>query len=151
MEIGSLLIVLFLFILSGFFVLRPFFAETENERRAGTTLRDSLVAERERLFHAIEELDLEFELEKISSEEYTRNRDILLAEAAKVLKELDDLPKSRGGKSKKTAAVQADDELEKMIADRREQLKGKKSSQCPHCAKPVDKGAQFCSHCGGAL
>ena len=151
MEIGSLLIVLFLFMLSGFFVLRPFFVETENERRAGTTVRDSLVAERERLLHAIEELDLEFELKKISSEEHTRSRDILLAQAAKVLKELDDLPKSSRSRPESADPVKANDDLEKMIADRRKQLKGEQSTQCPHCGKSVDKGAQFCSHCGGAL
>ena len=110
-----------------------------------------MIAERERLLNAIEELDLEFELKKISSAEHTRNRDILLAEAAKVLKELDGLTDSSGGKRKKAALKKEEDDLEKMIADRREQLKGDKSIKCTHCGKSIEKDAQFCSHCGGAL
>lgn len=151
MELGSLLVVIFVFFLSGFFILRPFLVHEETEGRAGRTMRDSLVAERERLLHAIEEIDLEYELKKISSEEHTRNRDILLSEAAIVLKELDDLPKSGSAKRKKTAPVEDVGNLEKMIADRRKQLKGEMSLECPHCGESVEEGAQFCSHCGGTL
>ena len=151
MEIGSVLIVLLLFFLSGVFVLRPFLLKTESKGRAGTTVRDSLVAEKERLLQAIEEVDLEFELEKISSAEHTRSRDLLMVEAAGVLTELDKLPKSKSAKKKKTAPVQGEDVLEKMVADRRKQLNSDQSVKCPHCDEPVEKGAQFCSHCGGAL
>ena len=151
MELGSLLVVLFVFFLSGLFILRPFLVHTESGGRAGMTMRDSLVAERERLLHAIEEIDLEYELKKISSEEHTRSRDILLSEAAIVIKELDNLPKSGSAKRKKAAPVQDAGNLEKMIADRRKQLKGEMSLECPHCGESVKDGAQFCSHCGGTL
>jgi hypothetical protein len=151
MEFGSLLIVFFIFLLSGLYILRPFLVSTDTEGRAGSTIRDSLVADRERLLLAIEDLDLEFELKKISSDEHARNRDILLSEAAKVLKDLDNLPKTGSAKQKKTDPVQDDADLEKMIADRRKQLKGDMPMKCPHCGEAVDKGGQFCSHCGGAL
>lgn len=151
MQSGSFVIVLFLFLLSGFFVLRPIFISSNSGRRAGSTRRDSLVAERERLLNAIEELDLEFELEKISPAEHARNRDILLAEAAVVLRDLDDLPSSKAETRKQESPKPADDDLERMIAERRKQLKGKKLIDCPHCGKSVEKGAQFCSQCGGAL
>lgn len=151
MESGSFLVVLFIFILSGFYILRPIFISSNRGGRAGSTRRDSLVAERERLLSAIEEIDLEFELKKISAEEHSRNRDILLAEAAIVLKGLDDLPRSSTGKRKKAATTQKSDDLEKMIAARRKQLKGDKKIRCAQCGKSVDHDAQFCSHCGGAL
>jgi hypothetical protein len=151
MEIGSLIIVLLLFFLSGLFVLRPFLVKTESRGRAGTTMRDSLVAEKERLLQAIEEIDLEFELEKISSAEHTRSRDLLMVEAAGVLSELDKMPKPKSGKKNNADPVQDGDDLEKMIADRRKQLKKDRSVKCPHCNETVEKGAQFCSHCGGAL
>ena len=76
MELGSLLVVILLFFLSGLFVLRPFLVKTESGGRAGTTLRDSLVADKERLLQAIEEIDLEFELNKISSEEAIINTEL---------------------------------------------------------------------------
>jgi hypothetical protein len=151
MEFGSLIVVLFLFILSGLYILRPILVRTRIERRAGSTLRDALTADKERLLQALEELDLEFELDKISQEEHTRSRDLLLAEAAKVLKELDKLPKSSPGKKAKPEPALADDELDRMIAARREELKGKSGAKCPHCSKSVKSDAQYCSHCGGAL
>lgn len=151
MEFGSVLIVIFIFLLSGLYILRPFLVSTDTGGRAGSTLRDSLVAERERLLLAIEELDLEFELNKISPDENTRNRENLLIEAAAVIKELDNLPKSKAATKKKAAPVRDDENLEKMIADRRKQLKGEKSLKCPHCGEAVEKGGQFCSNCGGAL
>ena len=151
MEFGSVLIVIFIFLLSGLYILRPFLVSAATGGRAGSTLRDSLVAERERLLLAIEELDLEFELNKISSDDHTQNREILLFEAAKVIKEIDNLPKTRAEKQKKTAPVRGDENLEKMIAERRKQLKGVVSQKCPHCGEAVDKDGQFCSHCGGAL
>ena len=151
MELGSFLIVLLIFILSGFYILRPIFAGSSIGGRAGSTKRDALVAERERLLNSIEELDLELELKKISDAEHARNRDILLSDAAKVLNELDELPRSKTGKRKKTASPDKSDDLEKMIAERRKQIKGEKSIKCAHCGESVEQDAQFCSHCGGAL
>lgn len=151
MELGSFLIVLLIFFLSGFYVLRPIFVGSSIGGRAGSTKRDSLVAERERLLNSIEELDLELELKKISDAEHARNRDILLSDAAKVLKELDELPRSKTGKRKKAASPKDSDDLEKMIAERRKQIKGEKSFKCAHCGESVEQDAQYCSHCGGAL
>lgn len=151
MELGSLLFVILLFFLSGLYILRPFLVNDQGGGRAGTTVRDSLIADKERLLQAIEEVDLEFELKKISAEEHTRNRDKLMVEAAGVLKELDKLPKLSSGKKSKAGQVQEEDALEKMIAERRQQIKSDQILKCPHCGEGVEKGAQFCSHCGGAL
>ena len=150
MTFGSILIVLFIFILSGYYIIRPFLVKSELTGRSSSSLYDSLSAERERLLLAIEELDLELDLNKISSREHSRNRDILLAEAAEVLRKLDKYKKS--GKGKKATPVKAEpDDLEKMINDRKKQLKAEKSRSCSHCGKTVKDNDQFCSHCGEAL
>ena len=78
MEFSSILIVIFIFVLSGFIIMRPFLVEEKTTRKSGSSRTDSLTAEKERLLLAIEELDQEFELEKISSVEHNRNRDIAL-------------------------------------------------------------------------
>ena len=150
MTFGSILIVLFIFILSGYYIIRPFLVKSELTGRSSSSLYDSLSAERERLLLAIEELDLELDLNKISSREHSRNRDILLAEAAEVLRKLDKYKKS--GKGKKATPVKAEpDDLEKMINDRKKQLKAEKSRSCSHCGKTIKDNDQFCSHCGEAL
>ena len=151
MEFSSLLIVIFIFVLSGFIIMRPFLVEEKTTRKSGSSRTDSLTAEKERLLLAIEELDQEFELEKISSVEHNRNRDILLSEAAEVIKQLDKLQKTGSSKKKTSTPPKADDGLERMINERRQQLKSEKSLKCPKCEKAVGEGAQFCSHCGEAL
>lgn len=152
MELGSLLIVIFIFFLTGWFILRPFFVIDKKEGRAGTTVRDALEAEKERILQAIEEIDLEFDLKKISSAEFDRNRAALMAEAAGVIKELDKYQKSSPKtKVKQAEPVREEDDLEKMIAERRKELKSAQSQKCPHCGNVIEKGSQFCSHCGGAL
>ena len=150
MEFSSLLIVIFILILSGVFIMRPFLVKEKTPRRVGSSRIDSLLAEKDRLLLAIEELDQEFELEKISSEEHNRNRDILLAEAAEVIKQLDKLQKPSSSKKNNVAPPETDDDLERLINERRQQQKSEKSQKCPKCGKTVDKGAQFCSHCGEA-
>ena len=150
MTFGSILIVLLIFILSGYYIIRPFLVKSELTGRSSSSIYDSLSAERERLLLAIEELDLELDLNKISSREHSRNRDILLAEAAEVLRKLDKHKKS--GKGKKSTPVKAEpDDLEKMINDRKKQLKAEKSLSCSHCGKTVKDNDQFCSHCGETL
>jgi hypothetical protein len=151
MEFSSLLIVIFIFVLSGFIIMRPFLVEEKTTRKSGSLRTDSLTAEKERLLLAIEDLDLEFELEKISSVEHNRNRDILLSEAAEVIKQLDKLQKTGSSKKKTSTPPKADGDLERMINERRQQLKSEKSLKCSKCGEAVDKGAQFCSHCGETL
>lgn len=151
MTTSSFLIVILIFILSGLFILRPFLVKSEVSGRSSSSIYDSLIAERERLLSAIEELDLELDLNKISPEEHSRNRDLLLVEAAEVLKKLDKQQKT--GKTKKPAPVvkESGDDLEEMIAARRKELGAAKALSCPSCGKGIQEGDQFCSHCGGSL
>jgi hypothetical protein len=148
MTISSLIIVLFIFILSGLIILRPFLDGSADDQIIGSSSYDSLIAERERLLSAIEELDLELELDKISSQEYSRNRDLLLVEAAGVLKKLEKTKKPVRSKSQAAVQEASDDELERMIARRRLELKQDASRVCSNCQKQINPEDQFCSYCG---
>jgi rubrerythrin len=151
MALSSFLIVLVIFILAGFVIIRPFLVEVDTR---GTTLprkNDSLLAEKERLLSSIEDLDLEYDLKKISSREHTRNRDILLSQAAEVLMKLDKLEKTAPVEKRISSAPSGEDDLEKMIKARRRELKGEKSSYCSHCGKTVKPDDQFCGQCGEKL
>lgn len=151
MALSSFLIVLVIFILAGFVIIRPFLVELDTR---GTTLprkNDSLLAEKERLLSSIEDLDLEYDLKKISSREHTRNRDILLSQAAEVLMKLDKLEKTAPVENRISSDPSGEDDLEKMIKARRHELKGEKSSYCSHCGKIVKPDDQFCGQCGEKL
>ena len=151
MTMGSLLIVLFIFILSGVIILRPFI----DQRGVGSTTTsgryDSLLAEKERLYTIIEELDQSLELGKISSEDHSRSRADLLNQAAVVLAELDKLGGKKKPSRKAVSSPKSDDELEKMIQARRESLGAKTNRVCPKCDEPVSQNDQFCSRCGESL
>jgi hypothetical protein len=150
MTFGSTIVVLFIFILAGMIVMRPFLVNTKDQKSPGSGSYDSLLAEKERLYASIEDLDLNLELNKISPEEHAQGRDELLYQAARVLKKLDAHPYT--SRVKKTPEALSDDqELEKMIAERRKKIKSSQETVCPECGESVAKGDQFCSHCGGQL
>jgi len=96
-------------------------------------------------------LDLEYDLQKLSSQEHTRNRDILLSQAAEVLVQLDKLEKKVPKNMRVSSPVENKDDLEAMIETRRRELKADKSRFCSHCGKAVKPEDQFCGKCGEKL
>ncbi len=151
MVLSSILILLGIFILAGVIIIRPFLVELDTRGESGPGKNDSLLAERERLLSAIEDLDLEYDLKKISSREHTRNRDILLSQAAEVLMQLDKLKKASPAGKFISSAPGGEDDLEDMIEARRRELKRDNFSYCSHCGQAVKPDDQFCGQCGEKL
>ncbi len=151
MAVSSFLIVLGIFILTGVIIIRPFLVETDTRGVGMPKKYDSLTAEKERLLSSIEDLDLEFDLDKISSLEHNRNRDILLSQAAEIIKQMDKLEKSIPAHKHFSSAPISEDNLEEMIAARRRELKEDKASFCSHCGKAMKPEDQFCGQCGEKL
>lgn len=150
MTVSALIIVLFIFVLTGLIVLRPFLDQKDGVQRSGSSVYDSLLAEQERLLSAIEELDLDLELKKISPDEHGLDRQNLLAQAAEVLREMDKYSKLKKGKTKAVEEEKAipNDDLEMLIQERRAQLKEQRTDICSACGEAIVPGDQFCSHCG---
>jgi len=151
MAFSSFLIVLVIFVLAGIFIVRPFLVEQNISTPVVSKKYDSLLAEKERLLSSIEDLDLEYDLQKISSQEHIRNRDILLSQAAEILVQLDKLEKKVPKNIRVSSPVENEDDLEAMIETRRRELKGDKSRFCSHCGKAVKPEDQFCGKCGEKL
>ena len=150
MTASALIIVLFIFILTGLIVLRPFLDRNNQVQRSGSSVYDSLLAEQERLLSAIEELDLDLELKKISADEHGLARQNLLTQAAEVLKEMDKYSKPDKAKAKGVNREDStpDDDLEKLIQERRKQIKKQRTDVCSSCGEAIVPGDQFCSQCG---
>jgi hypothetical protein len=151
MAFSSFLIVLVIFFLAGIFIVRPFLVEQNISTPVVPKKYDSLRAEKERLLSSIEDLDLEYDLQKISSQEHIRNRDILLSKAAEILVQLDKLEKKVPKNMRVSTFVENEDDLEAMIETRRRELKGDKSRYCSHCGKAVKPEDQYCRKCGEKL
>lgn len=182
MDIGSLLLLLALLVLIGLYIARPLLnqeadtatpEEDQKEHQLST-----LLAERDRILTALEELDFDNALGKIPGEDYAGQRARLVAQGAEVLRQLDEL---NGDKSEaeierrieeaiaarrittSTAAeteavpqpqpvlVDADDEVELQLAARRRARQDKSAGFCPQCGRPVQQSDRFCPKCGHAL
>ncbi len=168
MELGSIFLILAVLVVVGVYLYAPF---TKRARRYGTEAGheiSALQAERDRVINALQELDFDFKLGKIPSEDYPAQRAALLNKGADVLRQLDALaPTSSSGRDaearieKASASKRADsstreaetddDDVESMIAARRKQQKGKSAGFCPKCGKPVLVSDKFCPSCGKAL
>jgi len=167
MELGAIFLVLAVLILVGMYLYAPFISR---ERRASVNESheaSSLMAERDRVINALQELDFDFNLGKIPAEDYPVQRASLLKKGAEILRRLDEL--YPGSKSEDTAAriekavaarradasasaaALSDDDIESMIAARRREHRDKSAGFCPRCGKPVLVTDRFCPSCGKSL
>jgi len=168
MELGSIFLVLAVLVVVGVYLYAPL---TQRGRRMATDHSheiSSLKAERDRVINSLQELDFDFKLGKIPTEDYPEQRSALLQRGADILRQLDEIaPASTAGANaearieKAAAAKRADsamqvievndDDVEAMIASRRKQHKSKSAGFCPKCGKPVLVTDHFCPSCGKSL
>jgi hypothetical protein len=174
MDIGSLFIILALFVLVGLFVSRPFFekkakAISENEHDLS-----ALLAEKDRTLTALQELEFDSALGKIPEEDYPRQRELLVQRGADVLRQLETLQglELAGSPEKRLEAAIAerrisgqvalagngngggnhpDDPVEALIATRRRNRQGKAAGFCHKCGRPLQQSDRFCPKCGAEI
>ncbi len=173
MDIGSIFLILGLLVLVALFISRPFL---ENKTKAVTQEEhevSALLAERDRVISALQELDFDFTLGKIPEADYPIQRAALLQHGAEILRKLDTLqPQSTAAndvEARLEAAIAArraevtgprpapnggrtvatpDDDLETMIANRRRERSEKAAGFCSQCGQPLQKSDRFCPKCG---
>lgn len=149
MDIGSIFFILGLFLIVVLFLSRPFFEDKKEGDNKVRHRYSHLVAEKERLLTAIQELDLDLELKKIPPENHASKRAQLMREAAEVLKKLDQLLGKEGHVSPANQVSEGEeDQLEALIKSRRKELNKKSAHFCPHCGGGVQISDQYCTHCG---
>jgi hypothetical protein len=171
LDIGSILLILSITILVGFFVSRPFFSDfqlSESEKPLDDEIRNiehelsNLMAEKDRLFIALQELDSDYSLGKIPNEEYAPQRTEYKNTAARVLRRIDEMDVKiqalEGGHSKPLNPSPAEpvtdekmDEIEEIITARRRARNEKSAGFCPHCGKVIQKSDLFCPSCGSKV
>ncbi len=171
MDLGAILLLIALFLGVGLYLAAPLMGNysrgTDPENREAS----ALMAERDRVINALQELDFDYKLGKIPEPDYPAERARLLQKGADILRRLDALQpapipvKARpDAESRLEAAAAAgaadasakparlsDDEIESMLAARRKARKATSAGFCPRCGKPVMVTDQFCPGCGKAL
>ena len=178
MDIGSIFLILGLLVIVVLFITRPFF-----EKKAAAVTRQeheysALLAERDRILNAIQELDFDNALGKIPEADYPTQRAALLQRGADILRQLDamraeiltdddevrieaaiavrrveteGLQTVPNGMSVRPVAVSPDDDLEALIASRRRKRSEKAGGFCHQCGRPIQKSDRFCPGCGATL
>ena len=176
MDIGSILLLLGILVVVMLFIFQPFIDERRNKVLITQALPaiekemhiSSMLAERERILRALQELDFDFNLGKIPEEDYPTQRQFLLQKGAEVIKKLDevsgddqsndqlqriediigvDQSEGSGGAKK----IVKDVDVESLIAARKRSKESKPDGFCPKCGKPISKIDKFCSKCGHTL
>lgn len=128
--IGSLFLVLAVALLVGLFVARPFLRTGgAADERAGTLepqehLRSSLLAERDRVLNALQDLDFDHAMGKVPEEEYPDQRAVLLQTGTEVLRRLDimenaSLARPQGAGALAEAQRGVEERIEAAVAARR--------------------------------
>jgi zinc-ribbon domain len=180
MDIGSIFPILALLLLVIIFVSRPLFDRNQLISADGEEEHElsHLMAERDRILNALQELDFDHTLGKIPDEDYPSQRASLLQRGAQVLRNLDEIQaqdsdqdiearieaavaarRADAAERKQdlpepvlaVAGASADDELELMLSNRRRARQEKAAGFCPQCGGPVQKSDRFCPKCGKSL
>jgi hypothetical protein len=168
MDIGSILLFIAILIFVALFISRPFlkhdaFITTDEEVEYS-----ALLAERDRIINALQELEFDHVLGKIPENIYPSQRSSMLEKGALVLKKIDEYQGSSVSDDIDTrleAAIEShradglalesetidDEEIEEMIAQRLRARKGKMSGFCSQCGTPYQQSDRFCSKCGQLL
>jgi hypothetical protein len=179
MDIGSILLLLALLVLVGLFIARPLIdreavvvspEDDQQEHEIST-----LLAERDRVLTALQELDFDHALGKIPEQDYPVQRAVLLQQGADVLRKLDEYDQVAPANDieerieeaiaerraisvgqaetdpESMLVMDVDDEVEIQLANRKRARQDKSAGFCPQCGRPVQKSDSFCPKCGYAL
>lgn len=173
MDIGSILLILALSVLVALYVGRPLLEREDRQETRHLDEKDhersALLAERDRVLDALEELDFDYALGKIPAEDYPSQRSRLVQYGAEVLRRLDALtPSASPQPSPARVQAHAEERLEQALAARRAARPAATEGQpaapalleaddrleallAERRGKRKEKSGGFCPHCGGAV
>ena len=169
MQISAVFFTLAVFILVAMYLYAPFMERRARRVTAEEHELSALMAERDRVVSALQEFDFDFKLGKVPEEDFTTQRAGLLQKGADILRKIDSyapqtasaqdeesrlekaIAARRADASTAKAETVSDDEIEHMLASRRNTRKEKTGGFCPKCGKPVMTTDRFCPSCGKSL
>ncbi len=111
------------------FIAFPILNPPRTEKTESNAL-ETLIAQRDSTYQAIRDLDFDYELGKLSTNDYTTLRERYKGRAAMTLQQID-------------AMGQAD--AERVALTRGQEM------QCGNCGTPYELGDKFCRRCGNRL
>lgn len=140
-NLGSVLFGLAMAVLVAAYVLRPIAAGAQGLQAGGQI--SGLLAERERLLEALQELDLDHYMGKVLDKDYRPQREALTLQGVQVLRRIDELQGSSGLQDSPEAKLEAAVRKLRTVARSEDRF-------CHQCGSKVLPADQFCSRCGAA-
>lgn len=161
MQLVAILFSLGILLFVGLYLYFPFLERRARRVTAEEHEVSALLAERERVLTALQELEFDNNLGKVPDEDYPTQRAALVQKGAEVLRRLDELTSNKADdpieravearRKKQSAQAVSDDDLESLVANRRKSRRTKSAGFCPKCGKSVLASDKFCPSCGKAL
>ncbi len=143
-------VILLILVIVGYWIFHPLFRPKPIESLSPYRREDRGKALRQRkedVYAAIKEMDFDFEMEKVSEDDYQELKSQYKAKALEILKELDTVD---GGEDI-DAAIERD--VHRLRKKKRKGGKetGRQINFCPHCGRKVAPKNNFCQGCGMKL
>lgn len=161
MQLVAILFSLGILLFIALYLYAPFLERRARRVTAEEHEVSSLLAERERVLTALQELEFDNNLGKVPEEDYPAQRAALVQKGAEVLRRLDELaPKKdddpieravQARRKKQSAPTVSDDDIESLVSKRRQSRRTKSAGFCPKCGRSVLAADKFCPSCGKAL
>lgn len=169
MELPALLVLVAMLVPIVLYIGIPLTFPARRKPVEGSGEISALLAERDSVIRALQELDFDAKLGKVPEDDYPSQRAELLRRGGEVLQKLDAQQQATGGAPKDAAdrieraaadrqadgsrnrAELDDDEIAHLLAARRASRKGRSAGFCPRCGKAILSGDQFCPSCGKSL
>lgn len=166
MDIGAILITLAVLVLITMFIFTPIMKRKPKHLQEEHGI-SSLLAENERILDALQELDFDNKLGKIPSEDYPTMRKALMQTGVSILHRLEEYQQTstphdaekfieaaiaiRRADASMVDGFDEDEELESLIAKRKNSQNAKSAGFCPKCGNPILVSDTFCPKCGNTL
>lgn len=145
MDLGTLLIVAAVAVLATAFIVRPLWDGVEPSPSEAERRGSALHAAHDQVLAALVEMDADYAMGKIETDDYRRDRAILLARGSQVLRELDQTATEGAADSSNWEA-----EVEARVARLRDDGAGR-DAYCGRCGSRLQPGDRFCSRCGAPV
>ncbi len=136
--------ILVILVVVGYLVSYPLLRSKRLENHVPQSREDLLQEQKEDVYAAIKEMDFDFEMGKISEDDYQKLRNQYKAKVLGIIKEIDTVDHQGEIETQQ-------DEIETMIEREVQQLRAKKKAvQIPDNGNPVGQ-FNFCPQCGGKV
>ncbi len=130
----------------GYWIVSPLLRPVQPDVFLDSGVNDALQqleAQKEVAISTLKELEFDFNLGKISKEDYEDLNEQYTRDAVDYIKEIDDL--------KKNPEKKLNEDLESELEQEVLSLRKKPGSFCTQCGDPISPDDKFCSNCGEKL